>query len=109
MTQIGADGQKDKTPCSNRVVGLWSRFDYQALTLNLVHLWHLRIVELVLVGLRRSFGRAATAFPQEYDRGRTIPRAATGSMADGLAEHLCHKSLPCQLIPTGHLAFLTYR
>ena len=26
-----------------------------------------------------------TAFPQEYDRRRTIPRAASGSMADGLA------------------------
>jgi len=27
-----------------------------------------------------------TAFLQEYDRRRTIPRAATWSMADGLAE-----------------------
>jgi hypothetical protein len=27
-----------------------------------------------------------TAFPQESDRDRTIPRAVTGSMADGFAE-----------------------
>src|SRR5258708_34756918 len=27
-----------------------------------------------------------TTFPQEYDMRRTIPRAASGSMADGLSE-----------------------
>jgi AraC-like DNA-binding protein len=31
-------------------------------------------------------GPERTAFPQEYDRCRTIPRAATCSMAEGLAE-----------------------
>jgi aryl-alcohol dehydrogenase-like predicted oxidoreductase len=34
----------------------------------------------------RDFELERTAFQQEYDRRRTIPRAATGSLADGLVE-----------------------
>jgi hypothetical protein len=48
----------------------------------------------------------ASAFPQEFDRRRTIPGASNWSMADSLAEPLYHKRLPCPLIPPDHVRWL---